>query len=73
MTKQREYLTTAEVAGMRRMKEASLAQERFRMMNEGGDGPPFIKDGGRVLYPSDLLEAWLERRLRVSESGSASA
>ena len=41
------------------------------MMNKGGDGPPFIRDGGRVLYPSDLLEEWMERRLHSSESASA--
>jgi hypothetical protein len=63
MTKRREFLTTAEVAEMRRMKESSLAQERFRMKKKGGDGPPYIKDGARVLYPLDLLEEWLDDRL----------
>jgi len=62
----RQYLTTAEVAEMRRMKEQSLAQERYR-----GDGPPYVKDGARVLYPLDLLEDWLDERLRVPASENA--
>jgi hypothetical protein len=65
LTKRREYLTTAEVAEMRRMKEQSLAQERFRMKH-GGDGPPYVKDGARVLYPLDLLEEWLAERLHAA-------
>jgi hypothetical protein len=66
MNKHRKFLTTAEVAEMRRMKEQSLAQERFRMKKKGGDGPPYIKDGARVLYPLDLLEEWLDERLHAS-------
>lgn len=62
MSDKPEYLTTAEVAALRRMKEDSLAQERFRKPYAG---PPYVKDGGRVLYPRDRLEAWLEARLRV--------
>lgn len=56
----RQYLTSAEVAAMRRIKEASLQQERWRK-----EGPPYVKDRGRVLYPLDLLEAWLDERLHV--------
>jgi hypothetical protein len=67
MTK-RKYLTTAEVAAIRRMKEASLAQERNRMKHHGGDGPPYVKDGGRVLYPRDALYEWLDARTVESDT-----
>lgn len=60
-----KYLTTAEVAERRRMKETSLAQERYR-----GEGPPYVKDGQRVLYPADLLEEYLEARLHVPSSAA---
>jgi hypothetical protein len=55
-----KYWTAAEVAERRRMKESSLAQERYR-----GEGPPYVKDGARVLYPADLLEEYLAERLRT--------
>jgi hypothetical protein len=47
-------LTAAEVAEIRRTTTAALAQERYRH-----DGPPYVRSGRRVLYPADLLDAWL--------------
>lgn len=53
-----KYLTAREVAAIRRKSEPALVAERQR-----GIGPPFILDGGRVLYPEDKLYEWLEQRL----------
>jgi hypothetical protein len=53
----RKYLTSKEVAELRRKSESSLSQERKR-----GTGPPYIHDGGRVLYPADELQEWLDDR-----------
>ena len=47
-------LTTAEVAGIRRLTVNALAQERWR-----GDGPRFIRTSGRVLYRARDLAEWL--------------
>jgi helix-turn-helix protein len=55
-----EYLTTDEVAKIRRMERESLEQERFR-----GAGPPYISNGKRVLYPKSMLEKWLRDQLVV--------
>ena len=52
------YLTAREAAEIRRKSEPALSQERKRCI-----GPPFIRDGGRVLYPEDKLMAWLDDRL----------
>lgn len=52
------YLTAKETAAIRHKSEPALSQERKR-----GIGPPYVIDGGRILYPVDELEAWLERRL----------
>ncbi|HEY7009070.1 MAG TPA: helix-turn-helix domain-containing protein [Jatrophihabitantaceae bacterium] len=52
------YLKPREVAEIRRMSVSSLAQERYH-----GEGPPYVKDGARVLYPEDLLDEWLRARL----------
>jgi hypothetical protein len=49
-------LTPKEVGEIRRKSEAALAQER-----KAGQGPPWRKDNGRVLYPADELEEYLER------------
>ena len=33
-----------------------------------GSGPAYLKLGGRIYYPEDKLDAWLNSRLRVSTS-----
>jgi hypothetical protein len=53
-----KYLTPKQVAGIRQKGEPALVQERKR-----GIGPPYIRDGGRILYPEDTLYAWLDARL----------
>jgi hypothetical protein len=58
-----DYLKPAEVAAIRRVTVGKLAQERYHR-----EGPPYIKDGGRVLYPADLLEQWMRDRLVIPES-----
>jgi hypothetical protein len=52
------YLTAKEVAEIRRKTEPALTKERDR-----GEGPPWVRDGGRILYPEDELERYLEARL----------
>jgi hypothetical protein len=54
----KRYLTAREVAEIRRKNESALAKERER-----GEGPPWIRDGARVLYPEDELEQYLADRL----------
>lgn len=51
------YLTTKEAAERRRRTQQALTMERKR-----GEGPPYIVDGGRILYSEDELEAWLTAR-----------
>jgi hypothetical protein len=55
-----DLLTTKEVAKIRRKSESALRSERLV-----GDGPPFIIDGAKALYPRAGLEAWLRARLKV--------
>jgi hypothetical protein len=58
--KRKTYLTAAEVADRRRKTTQALANERKR-----GEGPPYVKDNGRVLYPADELDRYLEDRIVV--------
>lgn len=58
-----EYLTSTEVAEMRRVSVDSLAQERWR---KPYTGPAYVKDGRRILYPRVELEAWLDARRHES-------
>lgn len=51
------YLTVAEAAERRRRTPQALAMERSR-----GEGPPYIRDGARVLYDEGELERWLAAR-----------
>lgn len=60
----RKYLTSKEVAAIRRKSQPALSQERKR-----GKGPPYIVDGGRVLYPADELQEWLDSRLIRGDDG----
>lgn len=64
MRPMRKYLTSKEVAAIRRKSQPALSQERKR-----GKGPPYIIDGGRVLYPADELQQWLDNRLVRGEDG----
>lgn len=52
-----QFLTAAETASLRRKTPQALTMERSR-----GAGPPYVVDGGRVLYPADELREWLEAR-----------
>jgi hypothetical protein len=49
------YLTAKEVAVIRRKSESGLCKERDR-----GEGPPWLKDGTRILYPAAELYEYLE-------------
>lgn len=55
----RLYLTPAEVSERygHTVSERTLANWRSR-----GDGPPYTKIGGKVLYPVEQLAAWEEQR-----------
>ncbi len=46
--------TPKHVAAYRHMTENALAVERHR-----GDGPPYLKLGGRVFYRAADLAAWI--------------
>lgn len=59
------YLTAAEVAKERRKTEGALSKERKR-----GQGPPWIQDNGRILYPEDELERYLAERTTTSTSAA---
>lgn len=43
-----------------------LEQRRYR-----GDGPPFVKAGGAVLYDLNKFDTWLAERERTSTSDAA--
>jgi hypothetical protein len=62
-----EFLTPREVAAIRRRSPQALTMERQR-----GNGPPYIVDGGRILYPEAELYEWLEARRVEPEQGSRS-
>jgi hypothetical protein len=59
----RTFLIPKQVAKIRHRTEPALAAERRRLL-----GPPFIRDGGRVLYDEEALYAWLDERV-VDTSG----
>lgn len=61
------YLRPAEAGQRVHLSQSTLAKMRLR-----GDGPPFKKVGGKVVYPEMELEAWLEAKpLQTSTSSAA--
>ncbi|GJL98842.1 MAG: DNA-binding protein [Methyloligella sp.] len=58
------YLTNKEAADYLRLQTRTLDNLRWI-----GTGPKFRKHGGRIVYHIDDLEAWSEKRLRISTSG----
>jgi hypothetical protein len=51
------FLTIAETAEIMRIKPRTLDNLRWR-----GEGPPFRRHGGRIVYHRDELFAWSEQR-----------
>lgn len=58
------YLTNQEAADYLRLQTRTLDNLRWI-----GTGPKFRKHGGRIVYHINDLEAWSEKRLRISTSG----
>ncbi|MCY4559478.1 MAG: helix-turn-helix domain-containing protein [Chloroflexi bacterium] len=61
MTDERMYFTTVEAARYLRLSHRTL--KRYRLT---GDGPVFLRMGGRVRYRRDHLDAWAGKDQRVS-------
>ena len=53
-----ELLNPRETAVVRRSSVNHLANERSR-----GIGPPYVKIGGRIYYPADLLREYINSRI----------
>ena len=61
-----QYLTPKEAADLLRTTKAALAGRRCR-----DSGPPYIKEGNRILYPVDALTAYLDANtIHPTEKGS---
>ena len=68
MTERTKYLNTREAAAHLGLSTRTL--DRYRV---SGDGPVFLKFGGRVRYLREDLEAWARSRRRKSTSDDGSA
>ena len=68
MTQGSIYLSTREAAAYLGLSTRTL--DRFRV---SGDGPVFLKFGGRVRYLRDDLDAWAMTRRRASTSDDGTA
>lgn len=68
MTDERMYFTTGEAACYLRLSHRTL--KRYRVT---GDGPVFLRLGGRVRYRRDHLDAWAAKHERVSTVDDGSA
>lgn len=58
---QHPYLTTKEVADLLRLKERKV----YDLVAEGGI--PCVRATGKLLFPRDLVEAWLARNLEYKD------
>ena len=63
MTERTEYLNTREAAAHLGLSTRTL--DRYRV---SGDGPVFLKFGGRVRYLREDLDGWARSRRRRSTS-----
>ena len=62
------YLNTREAAGHLGLSTRTL--DRYRV---SGDGPVFLRFGGRVRYLREDLDAWAKTRRRKSTSDDGTA
>ena len=56
---QPQYLTAAEVVSR---YNGNISTRTLANWRTNGDGPPFVKIGGRVLYRATDLDSWEARR-----------
>ena len=49
-----------------------VSESKFNKMRCSGDGPPYSKIGGAVVYDIQDLDAWVEANRRTSTSDGAS-
>ncbi|MXY39682.1 MAG: helix-turn-helix domain-containing protein [Rhodospirillaceae bacterium] len=68
MAQETTYLNTREAAAHLRLSMRTL--DRYRV---SGDGPVFLKFGGRVRYLPEDLDAWARSRRRKSTSDDGTA
>lgn len=62
------YLTTAEVADLCR-----TSPETVRYWRHIGRGPTSFKVGRRVLYDTQVVDAWLDEAQREGSTGGTAA
>jgi hypothetical protein len=60
------FVGEREAATLLRLSPGTLANWRWR-----GQGPPFAKIGGRVLYEREALIAWVRDRVETSTTEAA--
>ena len=60
-----ELLTVDEVAAVLKVPKATLYSWSYR-----GEGPPVVRVGRHLRYPSDLLGAWIESGMKPQRDGS---
>lgn len=61
-----KLLTVAAVSECIGLAPATLAKRRL-----SGGGPPFVKLGGRVLYPEGELQTWMAAQPRFDNTAQA--
>lgn len=57
-----EYLSTEALANARPFSVSWLTKQRVN----GGDSPPFVTIGRRVVYRLSDVDAWLAKRTRTA-------
>jgi hypothetical protein len=67
------YLTPAEVAAHYNNRIGVKTLANWRCSRDAKNGPPYIRVGGRIMYPLSKLLAWEEGRCYTStdEYGSS--
>jgi hypothetical protein len=63
-----EFLLTVEAAKMLRLAAGTLQNWRVR-----GEGPPFIRLGGRVLYDRTALVDWARNQTTITTTETTEA
>jgi len=54
-----ELLTADEVAGVLKVPKSTLYQWSYQ-----GEGPPVVRVGRHLRYPSDLLDGWIDSGMK---------
>jgi len=67
----RRAATPKEAAARVRDRGLPMSPSKLKRLRTEGGGPSYVRPRGRIHYPIDLLDAWVDRQLATTFTSTA--